>query len=633
MTTLPEPQRADTDRSPTAGAMTLTALGVVFGDIGTSPLYAVAAAVGPGGPVQVTQAAVLGLLSLIVWSLMLIVTVKYVGIVLRADHDGEGGILALSTLVARRLPRRAGRAAVVAGILGASLFVGDAVLTPAISVLSAVEGIRVADPTLPHLVAPAALAILTALFAAQRFGTERIGRAFGPVMALWFLTLGALGLPQILAHPTVLLGLSPVYAVRFALDHPGSAFLTLGVVVLALTGAEALYADLGHFGRAPIRRAWFAIVLPALVVNYLGQGALVLANPSAAGAPFFHLAPRALLVPIVLLGTAATIIASQATIAGTFSLARQGIRLGYLPHLRITSTSRTRGGQVYLPMVNWAVYGAVVVVVLGFGSAARLATAYGVAVTTVFTLTTTLVVFLARARWNWGRGRLALFVATIGTLELAFLAANLTKVVHGGWLPLAIAAVTATSMLTWRAGQKLVVAARRARAGSLSTFLSHDLPSLTRVPGTVVYPHSASDAVPLALRLTSQLAQVAHTHLVIVRVASLAVPYAAPSMRVQADLTAPPGSGVDVLTVNYGFHEAPDLPSTLGAWIGPDGQPLIDDNTLYVVASLTMGTQPTHRMAQWRQRLYNGLASLSDSPTRQFGLPSGRTLTITAEVD
>jgi KUP system potassium uptake protein len=431
----------------------VAALGVVFGDIGTSPLYALQAVFGiDGGMVRATPEDIYGVISLVFWSVTLVVSAKYVGLVLRADNAGEGGVLALSALVRRSLrPQSALAATVLAlGVLGACLFYGDSVITPAISVLSAVDGLRVAVPELAHLVVPAAVLVLVGLFAVQRFGTARIGGLFGPVMLVWFAAIGLAGLGQVIRAPGILRGLSPAYALLFVADRPLVAFVALGAVVLAVTGAEALYADVGQFGRDPIRRAWLWVAFPALTLSYLGQAGLVAQDQAAKANPFFLLLPAWAQLPMVLLATAATVIASQAVISGAFSVSRQAIGLGLLPRLTVRQTSGTETGQVYIPAVDALLFVAVLVVTVSFGSAARLATAYGVAVTCTLVITTALLLTLARLAWRWPVWQVATAAMVVGGLELAFVAANLGKIGHGGWLPLLIAASLAALMVVCR---------------------------------------------------------------------------------------------------------------------------------------------------------------------------------------
>ena len=465
-----EPSRrpAGTGRSPKQAAMTtlvIAALGVVFGDIGTSPLYSLQTVFSlDHNKVQATPGDVYGVISLVFWSITLIVSVKYVTIIMRADNHGEGGVLALAALIRRMAgPRSVVTVRVILlALVGASLFYGDSVITPAISVLSAVEGLKVSAPSLADLVVPIAITILTILFVSQRFGTHRIGALFGPVMTLWFVTIGVAGLAHVLPHPDIIKGLSPSYAAAFVAERPFIAFVALGAVVLCITGAEALYADMGHFGRPPIRRAWFFLVFPALTFNYLGQGSLILGDPSATSSPFFLLLPGWARIPMVVLATAATVIASQAVISGAFSVSRQAVQLGLLPPLRIRQTSEHEAGQVYLPAVNWALFAGVLVLIVVFRSSERLATAYGIAVTGALLVDTALLVVVARRRWHWRPWQLVLAAVVFGGIELSFLAANLTKVLSGGWLPLLIASTVFLIMTTWRKGREITVQNRAA---------------------------------------------------------------------------------------------------------------------------------------------------------------------------
>jgi KUP system potassium uptake protein len=437
---------------PAGLGATVAALGVVFGDIGTSPLYTLQAVFSiDHGAVNTTAAGVYGVLSLVFWSITIVVSVKYVLLVLRADNGGEGGVLALAALVRRSLanPTASGGAIVIAvGVFGAALFYGDSVITPAISVLSAVSGVKVAAPGLSEAVVPTAGVILAALFSVQRWGTGRIGALFGPMMLVWFLVLALTGLRQVAAHPSILRALSPSYGLRFIATHPNTAFIAMGAVVLAITGAEALFADLGHFGRRPIRRAWYAVVFPSLTLNYLGQGSIVLRDPATKASPFFQLVPHWAQIPLVALAAAATVIASQAVISGAFSVSQQAVQLGFLPRLRSRHTSRQNAGQVYVGAVNWMLFAAVLAVTVGFGSATRLATAYGVAVTGTFLITTALLLVLARTRWHWKTRNLVTIAIGIGATELTYFVANLTKITHGGWFPLLIALTGFTIMMT-----------------------------------------------------------------------------------------------------------------------------------------------------------------------------------------
>jgi KUP system potassium uptake protein len=447
-----DPPRPSHWAVPAGLGATVGALGVVFGDIGTSPLYALQAVFSiDHGAVTTTTADVYGVLSLVFWSITIVVSVKYVLLVLRADDHGEGGVLALAALARRSLANTTaslGAIVIAVGVFGAALFYGDSVITPAISVLSAVSGVNVAAPALSHAIVPTAAVILAVLFGVQRWGTGRIGALFGPVMLVWFLVLAATGLRQVAAHPSILGALSPSYGVRFIATHPDTAFIAMGAVVLAITGAEALFADLGHFGRRPIRRAWYAVVFPSLTLNYLAQGSIVLCHPAAKVNPFFLLVPHWAQIPLVALAAAATVIASQAVISGAFSVSQQAIQLGFLPRLRSRHTSRQNAGQVYVGAINWMLFAAVLAVTVGFGSATRLATAYGAAVTGTFLITTTLLLVLARTLWHWKTWKLVAVAIGIGATELTYFVANLTKITHGGWLPLLIALTVFTIMMT-----------------------------------------------------------------------------------------------------------------------------------------------------------------------------------------
>ncbi|GGM17758.1 potassium transporter Kup [Micromonospora yangpuensis] len=482
----------------------LLVLGVVYGDIGTSPLYALRTVFTLDRHLVPDTPDVFGVVSLVFWSITLILSIKYVLFILRADNDGEGGVMALAALARKALPpqhpRRTG-AVLALGALGTALFYGDSVITPAISVLSAVEGLEVVSARWAALVLPVSAVILTLLFAVQRWGTGRVGAVFGPVMVLWFACLGVAGAAEVIRQPGVLAGLSPTYAVRFVTAHPVVAFVAMGAVVLAITGAEALYADVGHFGRAPIRRAWFALVFPALTLNYLGQAALILRSPQSRQNPFFLLLPGWAQLPMVVLATVATVIASQAVISGAFSVSRQAMRLGFLPRLRIRQTSRREYGQIYAPGVNWTLFVAVLLVTFAFGSATRLGAAYGVAVTGTFLITTILFLVVARTSWRWSRWRVTVFAVVFGGLELVFFAANLAKVSHGGWLTLLVAGAVFTVLSTWRRGGELVAARRTEREGPLrDVVVALRDPTLRRMPGTAVYPHPNCETAPLALR-------------------------------------------------------------------------------------------------------------------------------------
>ncbi|NJC70011.1 potassium transporter Kup [Planosporangium thailandense] len=617
----------------------LGALGVVYGDIGTSPLYALQTVFSlDGGVVRPTASDVFGVISLVFWSITLIVSVKYVIFILRADNDGEGGVMALAALARKVLcSGNAGRAAVVMmtlGVLGASLFYGDSVITPAISVLSAIEGLEVSSPQLAEIVLPVAAVILTLLFAGQRWGTGRVGGVFGPVMLLWFGCLGAAGLVEVLRHPGIVAGLSPTYAVGFVVAHPGIAFVAMGAVVLAITGAEALYADMGHFGRAPIRRAWFAIVFPALTLNYLGQGALILKDPTSRANPFFLLLPGWARLPMVVLATAATVIASQAVISGAFSMSREAMRLGFLPHLRIRQTSRREYGQIYAPAVNWGLFAAVLLVVFTFRSSARLATAYGVAVTGTFLITTTLFLIVARGLWHWRTWRIVLVAIVFGALELTFFTANLTKVTHGGWLTLLIAAVVFTIMVTWERGRELVTARRAEKEGSLRDFIdSLHAMDIPWVPGTAVFPHPNKETTPLALRANVAHNHVRHEKIVIITGRTANVPHIPWEHRLTVDDLGDPNDGIIHIDAVFGFQDPTDFPEVLRRVAGhPLAEGLALDQVSYLVSKITLRRADRPGMTGWRKRLFIALAHNAASQAEFLHLPEEDTIILSAEV-
>ncbi|MBI5106562.1 MAG: KUP/HAK/KT family potassium transporter [Solirubrobacterales bacterium] len=620
--------------APTAGrGLALAALGVVFGDIGTSPLYALQTVFTiDNGAVRPDSGDVLGAISLVVWAVTVVVSVKYVAFVLRADNEGEGGIMALVALVRRVRGHTAALAAL--GVFGAALFYGDSIITPAISVLAAVEGLEIAAPGVSHLVVPIALAILAALFAIQRRGTRTVGRLFGPVMLLWFVAIAMAGLLQVVKEPSVLRGLSPSYAGAFMLDRPGVAFVAMGAVVLAVTGAEALYADLGHFGRTPIRRAWFALVFPALTLNYLGQAALILNGPAASANPFYLMLPHWSRIPMVVLATVATVIASQAVISGAFSLSRQAMALGLLPGLLVRHTSEREAGQVYVPAVNRLLFVAVGVVVVGFASSARLASAYGVAVSGTFVISTLLFLAVARRRWHWSSRQLVPAAVGFLSLEITFLAANLGKVVHGGWLPLGVAAAIFTIMTTWRRGRAIVSANRTAMEGPLRPFVE-ELRSrpVLRVPGAAIYPSPSIRTTPLAMRAAVEHTHVLHESVVIVTAEFADVPRIAPDERVRIDDLGHGDDGIAHVTARFGFAETPNLPEALRNAVDRGLERTVDvDSCVWYVSRVSIVVTEEPGMARWRKRLFAALSKAAASPADHFGLPGERTLTVSSQV-
>ncbi len=618
-------------------ALMLGALGVVYGDIGTSPLYALQTVFSiDHGAVRPTTGDVYGVISLVFWSITLIVSVKYVIFMLRADNDGEGGVMALAALVRRVLGDVRGRAAAVMalGVFGASLFYGDSVITPAISVLSAVEGIKVATPSLSHVVVPVAATILTLLFVVQRWGTHRVGKLFGPVMVVWFAAIAAAGLHEVIGRPAILKGLSPTYAGSFVLAHPYIAFIAMGAVVLSITGAEALYADMGHFGRTPIRRAWFAVVFPALTLNYLGQGALILRDRTNVENPFFLLLPGWARVPMVVLATAATVIASQAVITGAFSVSRQAVRLGFLPYLRIRHTSPREVGQVYVPAVNWILFVGVLVLMLGFRSSARLATAYGVAVTGTLIISTVLLLVVAKAHWHWPTWRLVLAGVVFGGAEVTYFAANITKVAHGGWLPLLIAVSVFTIMKTWEHGRKIVMSRRAVKEGPLPEFVERIREAdALRVPGTAVFPHPTKETTPLALRENFEHNHVVHRHVVIVSAVSENIPHVPELERITVDHLGYRDDGIVHLTVRYGFQDEQDIPAALRlAGKGPELD-IDPDNASYFLSRMNLHLTREPGMHQWRKKRFLALANNAANPAEYFFLPEPRIVVMGSQVD
>jgi KUP system potassium uptake protein len=633
-------------------ALTLGALGVVFGDIGTSPLYAVQAVfTSDGHAVHVNQPEVYGVISLVFWSITMIVSVKYVSFIMRADNEGEGGIMALTALLQNaRLKRSAVTVGLVGlGVLGASLFYGDGVITPAISVLSAVAGLKVAVPSLSSLVLPISVVVLTLLFAIQRFGTKVVGNLFGPVMVLWFGVLGLVGIVEIAHHPGTLRALSPTYGAQFFLDHGAVAFIALASVVLAVTGAEALYADMGHFGRAPIRRAWFLIVFPALTLNYLAQGSLILRSPKSIANPFFLLLPGWAQLPTVLLATVATVIASQAVISGAFSVTQQAVQLGFLPRLTIRHTSDRELGQIYVPAVNASMFVTVLAIVIAFGSATALASAYGVAVTGTFILNTILFLAVARLLWHKSRWLIALGAIVFLSVEVAFFAANLTKVVHGGWLPLAIAVTFFTLLMTWHKGRQIVTANRSSAEGPLRDFIEHldtqDFP-VSQVPGVGVFLNRNLRSTPLALRANVERNHVLPAQVIIVSVQIEQVPHVPDAERVRVEprimFSGATGDPLDLpvdsitgVTIRFGFLDEPDVPSALrlaAEHRSIEGTPDVDHAT-YFLSQITIVPTDAPGMSGWRKRLFVTMSRNAANPAEYFRLPDDQTVTTSARIE
>jgi KUP system potassium uptake protein len=627
-------QLGDGPHRPALPALALAALGVVYGDIGTSPLYTLATVFDPGNGLALNAFNIVGIVSLIFWSLMIVVSLKYVALILRASNHGEGGIMALLALAASSVASKPHlhRALLVAGVMGASLFFGDSVITPAISVLSAVEGLEVVEPGLKTYVIPVTLAALIVLFVTQKHGTGGIGAVFGPVMVLWFVVIGVAGIVNIAAVPVVLRALDPLRGLTFCLHHRWLAFVALGAVVLSLTGAEALYADMGHFGKRPIRLTWFGIVFPALALNYLGQGALLLANPGAVQNPFYRLFPSWSVVPMIVLATVATVIASQAVISGTYSMVMQAMQLSFLPRMSIVHTSEREIGQIYVPGVNWILLAAVVAAVLGFRSSTALGSAYGIAVTGTMLITTFLTFFVVRYVWhfNW---LLCLFAtAFFFVIDGMFFSANLLKLVDGGWFPLVIGGIVFTIMATWGRGWEMMLAEGRARADKkpLKPYLAALLESSpVRVGGTAIFLTPTADAVPHAFVNNLRHNRVMHERVVFLSVATKDVPRVAEGARVRVEPLCP---GCYHATVNYGFKDVVDLPRTLATYQSPDFAFDLDETSWFLSRAVVVPKRG-QGMALWRERLFAVMLHNVGNVAAFFKLPANRVIEVGARVE
>ncbi|MBP2229318.1 KUP system potassium uptake protein [Azospirillum agricola] len=622
---------ATPDTGKLAG-LTFGALGVVYGDIGTSPLYTLRECFGGEHGLPLTPANIMGIMSLVFWALVIVVTVKYVIFVMRADNKGEGGILSLLALASTRRPDSSGKLTLLTalGLFGASLFYGDGMITPAMSVLSAVEGLEVAEPALGSAVVPVTVAILIALFAIQSHGTSRVGSLFGPIMLAWFTTLGILGLIEVVREPAILVAFDPRYAASFFLENGTAGFLVLGAVVLAVTGGEALYADMGHFGRRPIQIAWLFIVLPALLLNYLGQCALLLSDPSAVRSPFYLLAPDWGLYPMIGLSTMAAVIASQAVISGVFSLTRQAVQLGLCPRLDIRHTSNEEEGQIYIPRANWGLCFAVIGLVVVFQSSSRLASAYGIAVTGDMIITTLLALVVAHRRWNWS---LPLCLAVGGgflMVDLSFFAANAVKIPHGGWVPLAIAVVTVGLMATWRRGRAVLSIRLAEESLPLDAFIRRQAKStdIHRVKGTAVFMTSSSNTVPIALLHNLKHNQVMHERVVFVTVVVDDVPRVPAKDRVLVEGLA---EGFYRITVRYGFSQEPNIPKALRL-CKAFGLEFDVMATSFFLGRETLIPQMNSQMALWREKLFVVMSRTSVSATDFFKLPPNRVVELGTQV-
>ena len=609
--------------------LSLGALGVVYGDIGTSPLYALRECFRPEHGVPPTHANVLGTLSLIIWSLIVIISIKYLALVMRADNRGEGGILALMSLVGARGDRRQRFALVSLGLFGAALLYGDGMITPAISVLSAIEGLEVATPAFSPFVVPVTVVVLVFLFFVQRFGTARVGAAFGPVMMVWFAVIALLGLMQIVQEPHVLAAFNPNYGVEFFVRNGHRGFLVLGAVFLAVTGGEALYADMGHFGARPIRIAWFAIVFPSLVINYLGQGALLLHHPRGTEHPFFLLAPHWAQYPLIALATVATIIASQAVISGAYSLTRQAVQLGYSPRLRIRHTSAREIGQIYIPSVNWTLMLCSIGLVLAFRASTNLAAAYGVAVTATMGITTALLSVVERERWHWSLATVVTVTAPLLAIDIAFFSANIVKITEGGWFPLVVGIAVYTMMTTWHTGRRILNERLAQQALSIDDLI-RDLQNNTipRVPGTAIFMSRARTGIPTALLHNLKHNKVMHQTVVIVNIEVEETARVADEQRYRwEDL----GSGVFRLIVHFGFTEDPNLPELLGKVKGPVA--FAPMTTSYFLGRETLIATRAPGMAIWRDHVFAWMMRNASSASQYFCLPPNQVIELGAQIE
>jgi KUP system potassium uptake protein len=611
--------------------LSLAALGIVYGDIGTSPLYSIKESFLPAHGVAPTAANVLGVLSLVIWSLVLVISVKYLVFILRADNRGEGGILVLTSLITPTHALRRGRwGLIILGLFGTALLYGDGMITPAISVLSAVEGLEVLTPAFAPYVVPITVAIIATLFFFQNRGTATVGRIFGPVMVLWFTTLALLGVSQIVREPGVFAAVFPTHALRFFLDNGWHGFVVLGSVFLVVTGGEALYADMGHFGRKPIQLAWFGLVLPALLLNYLGQGALLIREPGAVTNPFYRMAPEWALLPVVIIATLATVIASQALISGAFSLTLQAVQLGYSPRVQIEHTSARERGQIYIPSVNWALMASCIALVLGFRTSTNLAAAYGVAVTTTMAITTLLFYFVARERWGWGAAKAGAVAGGFLLIDLAFWGANLLKIPHGGWVPLVIGAVVFTLLTTWKTGRQVLAERMRDRSLPRDSFVESLLAHPPhRVPGTSVFMYGSATGTPPALLHNLKHNKVLHERVVFLAIRTEEVPTVDPTERTTvADL----GHGLWQVTLRYGFMEDADVPAALQA-IGHPELHFRPMETTYFLGRETLIATKRRGMALWRERLFALMSRNARPATAFFRLPPNRVVELGAQVE
>ena len=621
---------SSTHQSGRLATLSLAALGVVYGDIGTSPLYTMKEIFAGTHPVPLNHANILGILSLVLWSLLVVVACKYVSIIMRADNKGEGGIMALMALVLHHaMSPRQGALLMLLGLFGAALFYGDSIITPAISVLSAVEGLGIATPALGAYVVPLSLLVLALLFLMQKHGTGKVGALFGPVMVLWFLVLATLGVREIAHNPAVLAAINPLHALAFFAANPVLGFLSLGGVVLALTGGEALYADMGHFGRRPIQLAWFGLVLPALVLNYFGQGALLLRDPQAIANPFYLLAPGWALLPMVALSTLATVIASQAVISGAYSITRQAVQLGYVPRMAVLHTSSREIGQIYLPAVNWGLLVAVAALVVGFGSSGKLAAAYGIAVTGTMVITTTLTFIVARRQWQWSPLKCALILGGLLLVDIAYFGANAFKLLDGGWFPLAMGLLIFTVMTTWKRGRQLVHDKLAAEGMPLQQFVQLMAPAVPRVQGTAIFMTSDPNSTPHALLHSMKHYKSLHERVVILTVDSADIPYIAPDARVTV---AALGEQFYRVQLVFGFMDEPDVPAALQACAAQGLALEMMDTSFFLGRETLIPQVGKGLMSRWREKLFLAMFRNAGAASSYFKLPPNRVVELGSQL-
>ncbi|OTG92480.1 potassium transporter Kup [Acinetobacter sp. ANC 4654] len=617
---------------PAVPALTLAALGVVFGDIGTSPLYALKESFHATRGLPINEINVLGILSLIFWTITLIVSIKYVLVIMRADNNGEGGIMALLALNLRQkgLSPRKKFIIIILGFVGASLFFGDGIITPAISVLSAVEGLSIATPAFDRFIIPISIGILVALFAVQRHGSAVMGKFFGPITLIWFLSIGAIGISSIIQSPFVLALLSPHWAFLFVVNNPFISFFVMGAVVLTVTGGEALYADMGHFGIFPIRLGWFLIVLPCLILNYAGQGALLLRDPSAIANPFYLLLPSALLYPMIILATAAAVIASQALISGVFSMAKQAIQLGYLPRLTILHTSDSEIGQIYIPLLNWLLFISITILVLIFENSSSLAGAYGLAVTVTMFCDTLLVAFLAYSYWKWQTWKVLLFIIPFVFIDLILLSSNLLKVFIGGWVPVFIAIIVFTLMMTWKKGKEILQEKLQKDTLALSTFIQYMGDTNQRISGNAVFLTGTPQVVPHALLHNLKHNKVLHERNLLVTINIMEIPYVDSENRIETEVL---DKGFYRIRLNYGFKEEPDVPKALEKAFDTLG---IEYNLMdisFFVSRERLIPIMSNKMSNWREKLFVTMQKNTSPVSDFYKIPSNRVVELGSQIE